>query len=125
MSSCRVMVLSLVCSTRVRRLAVHACVHLKDSPICFLVHSLLCTCTCTCTCTPSVSFVFAHSCSARIISSFANIVYFMYTILIVGIIVIFILFTVHLDAPDAVLIERYAGKRVDSVTGGKLYLIVF
>ena len=113
------MVLSLVCSTRVRRLAVHACVHLKDSPICFLVHSLLCTCT------PSVSFVFAHSCSARIISSFANIVYSMYTILIVGIIVIFILFTVHLDAPDAVLIERYAGKRVDSVTGGKLYLIVF
>lgn len=65
-----------------------------------------------------------HSCSARIISSFANIVYFMYTVLIVGIIVI-IIFTVHLDAPDAVLIERYAGKRVDSVTGGKLFLIVF
>ena len=48
----------------------------------------------------------------------------MYTVLIVGIIII-ILFAVHLDAPDAVLIERYAGKRVDSVTGGKLFLIVF
>jgi len=25
---------------------------------------------------------------------------------------------VHLEAPDSVLIERYAGKRIDSLTGG-------
>lgn len=28
-------------------------------------------------------------------------------------------FSVHLEAPDTVLLERYAGKRVDSLTGGK------
>jgi len=29
------------------------------------------------------------------------------------------IFSVHLEAPDSVLVERYSGKRVDPVTGGK------
>ena len=28
-------------------------------------------------------------------------------------------FSVHLEAPDTVLLERYAGKRIDSLTGGE------
>ena len=28
-------------------------------------------------------------------------------------------FSVHLEAPDTVLLERYAGKRIDSLTGGR------
>ena len=29
-------------------------------------------------------------------------------------------FSVHLEAADTVLLERYSGKRVDSLTGGRL-----